>query len=135
METNKYAGTMFSHCDSTLTDRMLAADRLIRKIEFIQEHADNETIELHSTLFEELDKQIVERCVTPRFKLKHETFSNAIEQLRSLLFHIKHVFREIYTSWVAGNTHFSPVFSECVSEIDKRICQQHELRMILCNMK
>lgn len=135
MNTNKYEGTMFSHCDSILTDKMLEADSLVRKVEYLHEHVDPATLSELSGLFTELDRRLVEKCVTPRFRLVHETSSNPHDQFRSLMFHIKHVFREIYTSWVAGNNSYTPVFSDCMHEIDRRISQEEKFRRVLMRMK
>lgn len=133
MENNKYAGTMFEHFDSILTDRMLAADSLVKKIEYLQEHVDQDTLNECSDMVRELDQRLVERCATPRLHLVHENCSNAFEQFRSFLFHIKHVFREIYTSWVSGVIGHTPVFSECVLEIDNRISQDERFKTLLRN--
>ena len=135
MEMNKYTGTMFSHCDSTLTDRMLAADTIVKKIEFLLEHLDAEHLNAYGSMFTELDKSLVEKCVTPRFRMVHETFGKASDQFRSLLYHIKYVFREIYTNWVSGVTGYSPVFAESLIEIDRRISREEAFVRVLNGMK
>lgn len=123
MNINKYEGTMFSHCDSTLTDRMLEADRLVKKLEFLNDHLDTEVLDELASVLNELDRRLVEKCVTPRFKLVHESFNNPKDLFRSLLFHIKHVYREIYTAWVSGTSSYTPVFSDCMHEVDDRISE------------
>lgn len=136
METaNKYAGTMFSHCDTTLTDIMLSADRLVKKVEYLLDNLNDTVLESYTTMFAELDRSLVEKCVTPTLHLMHENCSSAKEQFRSLLFHIKHVFREIYTAWVAGTPGYAPVFAQCVNEIDNRISCVDNFRWTLSNMK
>lgn len=133
--TNKYEGTMFSHCDTTLTDIMLTADCLVKKVEYLLDNLNDAILEPYTLMFAELDRSLVEKCVTPTLQLMHETCSSAKEQFRSLLFHIKHVFREIYTAWVAGTPGYAPVFSQCVNEIDSRITREDTFRRMLNNMK
>jgi len=134
METNKYTGTMFCHCDIALTDRMLAADTLVKKIEFLIEHLDADVLSPYFGMLTELDKKLVEKCVTPRFQLVHKTYGKAIDQFYSLLYHIKYVFREIYTNWVSGTTGYSPIFAESLSEIDNRLTKEETFRNILNGM-
>ena len=134
MNTNKYEGTMFSHCNSELTDRMLEADSLVKKVEYLQEHLDNDTLESHIEMLKELDRELVSRCVNSRFKLTHETFGNSKDQFMSLLFHLKHVSREIYTAWLAGIKGSTPVFSQCVQEIDNKISRDDAFGRVLNRM-
>jgi len=121
---------MFSHFDSVLTDRMIAADSLIKKVECLLTNVDSLTQDSLYSMIARLDNALVERCVTPHFKLTNNVCSNAKEQLTSLLFHIKHVFREIYTSWVSGVTGYTPMFAGCLSEIDNVISHEVQLKKV-----
>lgn len=121
MENSKYQGTMYCHCDSTLTDRMKEAEALVKNLEYIFENIDKTQLGEHERLLKEVENEIIVKCKTPRLHLLHSASENVESLFRSIIFHVKTIFKEIYISWIAGVQGYTPVYAECMSDISQKI--------------
>jgi len=133
MENEKYQGTMYSHCNSTLTDRMKAADTLVKNLEYIKEHILPNQLDSISALLKEVEKEILTRCVTPRFHLSSIEYKSTSDLFNNIIYHLKAISHEIYTAWVAGVQGYTPVFSDCVNDISQKIQNEMICQYVLSN--
>lgn len=134
METNKYKGTMYERFDSKLTDRMLAADYFVKKLEYLNEHIDNESLSSSMPFLKQLEYDIVSKCVTPNFHLTLKDENNASDQLLSILFQARKVFMEIRDAWLSSRDGYTPTLEHGINDIDKQIYDKEDFRLVLNSM-
>ncbi|MCR5312219.1 MAG: hypothetical protein K6E54_00975 [Bacteroidaceae bacterium] len=135
MEYNKYKGTMYERFDSELTDRMFAADHLIKKLEFLNDNIDDEHLTSNMSFLRQLEHDLVSKCVTPHFKLTLQDEKNASDMLLSILFQVRRIYNEIYKSWLESRTGSTPTLEICVNNLSERIYEKEDFRKVLSNMK
>jgi len=133
MDNGKYQGTMYSHCNSALTDRMKAADTLVKNLEYIKEHILPNQLESIVSLLKEVEEEIVTRCVTPRFRLSSSSYNSTSDLFNNIIYHVKAVFHEIYTAWVAGIQGYTSLFADCVDDISQKIQGEMVCQYVLSN--
>lgn len=134
METNKYKGTMYERFDSKLTDRMLAADSLVKKLEYLTDHIDSESLSSCMPFLKQLEYDFVSKCVTPHFQLTLKDEKSASDQLLSILFQARMVFMEIRDAWLSSRTGYTPELELCINDLDKQIYDKEDFRLVLNNM-
>lgn len=131
MENSKYQGTMYCHCDSTLTDRMKAADNLVKKLEYIFDNIDKSRLGDCMELLKDVENEIIAKCETPRVHLIRSAAENAESLFRNIIFQVKTIFREIYTAWIAGVQGHTPVYAECMDRVSQKINDEVMFQMVL----
>ncbi len=134
MENNKYKGTMYERFDSKLTDRMFAADYLVKKLEYLLENIDHDRLDSNVMFLKQLERELVMKCVTPHFKLTMCDDKKASDVLLSLLFQVRRIYKEIYKSWLESRTGSTPTLELCVNDLSQRIYEKDDFRSILANM-
>lgn len=134
MENNKYKGTMYERFDSKLTDRMFAADYLVKKLEYLLENIDHDRLDSNVMFLKQLERELVMKCVTPHFKLTMCEDKKASDVLLSLLFQVRRIYKEIYKSWLESRTGSTPTLELCVNDLSQRIYEKDDFRSILANM-
>jgi len=134
MENNKYKGTMYERFDSTLTDRMLAADHLVKKLEFLNEHLDSERLSSSASFLEQLELDLVRNSVTPHFRLTHTHGKCASDLLQSILFQARRIFNEIRYAWLSSRECYTPTLELCVNNLSQRINEKDDFRVVLNRM-
>lgn len=131
MDSNKYQGTMYCHCNSTLTDRMKEADMLVKNLEYIYEHIDKSQLSAYEGLLNDVEAELMTRCVTPRFHLTQFISSSTDELFKHIIYHVKAVFQQIYTAWIAGVPGYTPIFSECMTDVSQKINSELAFQRVL----
>lgn len=131
MESNKYAGTMFSHCDSTLTDRMKSADDLVQKLQYIYDHIDRTLLCPVEGMLKELLNKVAKRCTTSNLQFTDSNCNTPEDVFRTLIYNVKTIFHAIYTSWVSGVQGDTPILAECINEVSEKINGQAEFQYVL----
>ena len=134
MENNKYKGTMYERFDSKLTDRMFAADYLVKKLEYLLENIDHDRLDSNVMFLKQLERELVMKCVTPHFKLTMCEDKKASDVLLSLLFQVRRIYKEIYKSWLESRTGSTPTLELCLNDLSQRIYEKDDFRSILANM-
>ena len=134
METDKYKGTMYERFDSKLTDRMLAADCFVKKLEYLNDHIDHESLSSSMSFLKELERDIVSKCVTPHFRLTLKNADNASDLLLSILFQARMIFKEIRNAWLSSRAGYTPVLELGMQEISQQIYSKENFRVVLNNM-
>ncbi|MBO4663411.1 MAG: hypothetical protein J5663_03250 [Bacteroidaceae bacterium] len=134
METEKYKGTMYERFDSKLTDSMLAADNFVKKLEYLNDHIDHESLSSSMSFLRDIEKEIVNKCVTPHFKLTLKNEDNASDLLLSILFQARMVFKEIRNAWLSSRAGYTPALELGLQQISEQIYEKDNFRLILNNM-
>ena len=134
METDKYKGTMYERFDSKLTDRMLEADNFVKKLEYLNDHIDHESLTSSMSFLREIEKTIVSMCKTPHFCLTLKNEDNASDLLLSIIFQAKRIFMEIRNAWLSSRAGYTPVLELGMQEISRQINSKENFRLILNNM-
>jgi len=134
MQTDKYKGTMYERFDSKLTDRMLAADFFVKKLEYLNDHIDHESLSSNLTFLKDLEKDFVTKCVTPHFHLTEKNDENASDLLLSILFQARMVFKEIRDAWLSSRAGYTPALEVGLQDISEQIYSKENFRLVLNNM-
>ena len=134
METDKYKGTMYERFDSRLTDRMLAADYFVKKLEYLNDHIDRESLSSSISFLKDLERDIVSKCVTPNFKLTLKNEDNASDLLLSILFQARMIYMEIRNAWLSSRDGYTPALEHGMQEISQQIYNKENFRVVLNNM-
>ncbi len=125
---------MYERFDSKLTDRMFAADYLVKKLEYLLENIDHDRLDSNVMFLKQLERELVMKCVTPHFKLTMCDDKKASDVLLSLLFQVRRIYKEIYKSWLESRTGSTPTLELCVNDLSQRIYEKDDFRSILANM-
>ena len=125
---------MYERFDSKLTDRMFAADYLVKKLEYLLENIDHDRLDSNVMFLKQLERELVMKCVTPHFKLTMCEDKKASDVLLSLLFQVRRIYKEIYKSWLESRTGSTPTLELCVNDLSQRIYEKDDFRSILANM-
>lgn len=134
MNTDKYKGTMYERFDSKLTDRMLAADFFVKKLEYLNENMDSESLTSDISFLKELEHDFVKKCMTPHFHLTVKEDENASDLLLSILFQARMVFKEIREAWLSSRSGYTPALELGLQEISQQIYDKENFRLVLNNM-
>ncbi|MCQ2258159.1 MAG: hypothetical protein MJZ41_09255 [Bacteroidaceae bacterium] len=133
---NKYQGTMYAHMDSVLTDRMLAADALIERLEYLHDNADGSIIASALKSLNDIESEILDSCSESQITLPQaQNDGGAKCLLKTIIYQTKTIFHEIYVSWISGNQGYTPCYEECVNYMTKRINEEDAFRNVLNGMR
>ena len=134
MENNKYKGTMYERFDSRLTDRMFAADHLVKKLEYLSNHIDKDHLSSSMAFLQQLEYDLVHKCVTPHFKLTYQDSSKASDMLLSLLFQARRIYNETYKAWLESRVGSTSTLEICINDLSQKIYEREDFRNVLSSM-
>lgn len=127
---------MYAHMDSVLTDRMLAADALIERLEYLHDNADGNTIASAMASLNEMESEIIDSCQESKIPLPQaKNDGEAKTLLKTIIYQTKTIFHEIYVSWISGHQGYTPNYEVCVNYMTRRINEEDAFRSVLNGMK
>lgn len=133
MEINKYENTMYQRFDSKLTDRMLAADTLVKKLVYIKEHSTAPEIASHIVTLKKIDQCLSVGCNDLGMDITdlNSDAVNCVRFFNSIVYRVKNIYNKIYVNWLSGEEGNSLMFANSINEIENVIATDPEFVLVL----